>query len=115
MLHTVLATTGLVICIALAVHMALPRRAQAWVDALVSRLFSGVRGQFRRATNWRRQQRETRAAAMEAERVIRRARESALHDEAGRGMGRQRLPPQELRQAQEASLSRDRRQRLRAV
>lgn len=81
MLHTVLATTGLVICIALAVHMALPRRAQAWVDALVSRLFAGVRGQFRRATNWRRQQRETRAAAMEAERVIRRARESALHDE----------------------------------
>lgn len=80
MLHTVLAALGLAICIALAIHMALPYRARAQVDATVARLGAWLRGQVDRATGWRRRQRQTRAAAMEAERVIRRARESSLRD-----------------------------------
>lgn len=80
MFQTVLAATGLVVCIALAVHMALPYRAQARVDSAVAGLWGWVQVQMARATGWRRRQRETRAAALEAQRVIRRARESALHD-----------------------------------
>ncbi|MDR7269118.1 hypothetical protein J2X20_001747 [Pelomonas saccharophila] len=80
MLQTVLAATGLVVCIALGVHMALPYRWQARVDAGVAALQSWAQLQFARLTGWRRRQRQTRAAALEAERVIRRARESALHD-----------------------------------
>ena len=80
MLHTLFAATGLVVCIALAVHMALPWRARARVDAAATGLAAWARGLVARATHWRRQQRQTRAAAQEAERVIRRARESALHD-----------------------------------
>ncbi|HEY8878719.1 MAG TPA: hypothetical protein VIN03_14220 [Roseateles sp.] len=80
MLQTVLAATGLVVCIALGVHMALPYRARARVDAGVARLVGWMQLQMARATGWRRRQRQTRAAALEAERVIRRARESALHD-----------------------------------
>ncbi|MBI3347006.1 MAG: hypothetical protein HY020_07315 [Burkholderiales bacterium] len=77
MLHTLLAATGLAICIALALHMALPHRAQAVVNAGVARLGAWVQAQMDRATGWRRRQRQNRAAALEAERVIRRARESA--------------------------------------
>ena len=77
MLHTLLAATGLAICIALALHMALPYRARARVDAAVAALGGWLRTQVDRATGWRRRQRQTRAAALEAERVIRRARESA--------------------------------------
>ena len=77
MLHTLLAATGLVICIALALHMALPYRLRARVDAAVARLGGWARAQMDRLTGWRRRQRQTRAAALEAERVIRRARESA--------------------------------------
>ena len=80
MFHTVLAAIGLAVCIALAVHMALPYRLRARVDGGVQALLDWVRLQFARLTGWRRQQRQTRAAALEAERVIRRARESALHD-----------------------------------
>ena len=80
MFHTLLAATGLVVCIALAVHMALPWRLQARVDAALARTAGWVRALAARATSWRREQRQTRAAAREAERVIRRARESALHD-----------------------------------
>mgnify|MGYP006921748103 CR=1 FL=1 len=80
MFHTLLAATGLVVCLALAVHMALPGRAKARVDRAVQRVVAWVRLQIARLTGWRRQQRQTRAAALEAERVIRRARESALHD-----------------------------------
>lgn len=82
MFDTVLAATGLVICIALALHMALPWRARARVDAAVARLTGWLRGQMDRATGWRRRQRQTRAAALEAERVIRRARESSQRDAA---------------------------------
>ncbi|HEY1129784.1 MAG TPA: hypothetical protein VGF12_10305 [Roseateles sp.] len=80
MLQTLLAATGLAVCVALGVHMALPYRARAWVDSGRARLVTWVRIQVTRATGWRRHQRQTRAAAQEAERVIRRARESALHD-----------------------------------
>jgi len=81
MLQTLLAATGLAVCIALAVHMALPYRLQARVDAGMAALLSWLQLQIARLTGWRRRQRQTRAAALEAERVIRRARESALHDE----------------------------------
>jgi hypothetical protein len=37
MVHTLLAAAGLAICIALALHMALPYRARARVDAAVAR------------------------------------------------------------------------------
>jgi hypothetical protein len=57
--------------------MALPYRARARVDAAVARLGAWLQAQMDRATGWRRRQRQTRAAALEAERVIRRARESA--------------------------------------
>ncbi|MFT7775239.1 hypothetical protein [Roseateles sp.] len=80
MLHTLLAATGLALCIALGVHMALPYRARSRVDAGLARIVTWVQAQAARATLWRRHQRQTRAAALEAERVIRRARESALHD-----------------------------------
>lgn len=80
MLQTLLAATGLVVCIALAVHMALPYRWQAGVNAAAASLLAWLKRQADRVTGWRRQQRQTRAAALEAERVIRRARESALHD-----------------------------------
>lgn len=81
MFSTVLAALGLATCIALAVHMALPFRARARVDAAASRLTRGLMRQGRaladRFSRWRRDQRDSRAAALEAERVIRRARESA--------------------------------------
>lgn len=77
MFHTVLAVIGLVVCIALAVHMALPYRLRARVDAAVTRLGGWLQAQLDRAVGWRRRQRQTRAAALEAERVIRRAQESA--------------------------------------
>jgi hypothetical protein len=80
MFHTVLAATGLVVCIALAVHMALPYRLRAGVDGRLQAMLAWLRLQMARLTGWRRQQRQARAAALEAERVIRRARESALHD-----------------------------------
>jgi hypothetical protein len=80
MFQTLLAATGLAVCIALAVHMALPYRLQARVDAAAAAVVSWARLQMARLTGWRRRQRQTRAAALEAERVIRRARESALHD-----------------------------------
>jgi len=80
MFQTVLAATGLAVCIALGVHMALPYRWRARVDAGVAALVSWVQLQMARLTGWRRRQRQTRVAALEAERVIRRARESALHD-----------------------------------
>ncbi|MGC3946804.1 MAG: hypothetical protein QM762_20185 [Chryseolinea sp.] len=77
MFHTVLAAIGLAVCIALAVHMALPYRLRARVDAATAGLLGWLQGQFDRAVGWRRRQRQTRAAALEAERVIRRAQESA--------------------------------------
>lgn len=80
MLQLLLAAAGLAVCIALGVHMALPYRVRARVDAGVSRVVGWVQLQMTRATGWRRRQRQNRAAALEAERVIRRARESALHD-----------------------------------
>jgi hypothetical protein len=80
MLYTVFAAVGLATCIALAVHMALPYRARSRVDAALARLGDWVRAQIDRATGWRRRQRQTRAAALEAERAIRRARESSQRD-----------------------------------
>ena len=77
MFHAVLAALGLATCIALAVHMALPYRARARVDAAVARIGGWMHTQADRASGWRRRQRQTRAAALEAERVIRRAQESA--------------------------------------
>jgi hypothetical protein len=85
MVHTLLAAAGLAICVALALHMALPYRARARVDAAVARLGAWLQAQVDRATGWRRRQRQTRAAALEAERVIRRARESA--QQGGRADG----------------------------
>jgi hypothetical protein len=79
MLHTVLAALGLATCIALAVHMALPYRARSAVDAVVARLGAWLRAKLDSAVGWRRRQREARAAALEAQRVIRRARESAMN------------------------------------
>ena len=86
MLNDLLAAAGLVTCIALAVHMALPYRARARVDAQLRRLVGWARAQVDRLTGWRRHQRQTRAAALEADRVIRRARETALR-EGGRPDG----------------------------
>ncbi|KQY89116.1 MULTISPECIES: hypothetical protein [Roseateles] len=77
MVHTLLAVAGLVVCLVLALHMALPYRIRARVDATLARVGAWLQGQASRATGWRRRQRQTRAAALEAERVIRRARESA--------------------------------------
>lgn len=80
MFQTLLAATGLVVCVAMALHMALPERLKSRVDAGLYGALDWCRRQGARLTGWRRQQRQTRAAALEAERVIRRARESALHD-----------------------------------
>lgn len=74
---TVLAALGLTLCVALAVHMVLPYRVRARLDAALGRLTGWLRGRVDRAVGWRRHQRQQRAAALEAERVIRRARESA--------------------------------------
>lgn len=81
MFHTAFAALGLAVCIALALHMALPARPRARVDAALAGLNAWLRTQLARATGWRRRQRQTRAAALEAQRVIRRARESSLRDE----------------------------------
>lgn len=80
MRHELPAVLGLAACIALAVHMALPRRAQARVESLLRSAWAWLQAQWSRLTGWRRQQRQARAAAQEAQRVIRRAREAALHD-----------------------------------
>ncbi|RZL38609.1 MAG: hypothetical protein EOP35_05365 [Rubrivivax sp.] len=80
MLQTVLATIGLAICIAMALHMVMPRRAQARVDAMLDGIGTWMRAQIDRATGWRRRQRQTRAAALEAERAILRARQSSSRD-----------------------------------
>jgi hypothetical protein len=87
MLHDLLAAAGLGLCIALAIHMALPYRAQARVEALLRRLGGWLQLQMNRLTGWRRRQRQTRAAALEAERVIRRAREAALREQGPRPEG----------------------------
>lgn len=79
MLNTVLAVLGLATCIALAVHMALPHRARSRVDGALARLGGWLRAQMDGIVGWRRRQRQTRAAALEAQRVIRRARESSQH------------------------------------
>lgn len=80
MFQTLLAAAGLAVCLVLAVHMALPYRARARLDAGLAGLLARMQKQAARAASWRREQRQARAAALEAERVIRRARESALHD-----------------------------------
>jgi len=80
MSQSLFAATGLAVCIALAVHMVLPYRARIRVDAWVSGLRAMVSGLLTRFTRWRNQRRNSRTAAQEAERAIRRARESALHD-----------------------------------
>jgi len=80
MFHTVLAALGLALCIALALHMALPWRARARVDAAFARLGGWLAAQMGKASGWRRRQHQALAAALEAERVINRARESAQHD-----------------------------------
>jgi hypothetical protein len=77
MFHTVLAVIGLAICVALAVHMVLPYRWRARVDGRFAALAAWMQGRIDRAIGWRRRQRQQRAAALEADRVIRRARESA--------------------------------------
>ena len=79
MLNTVLAVLGLAICIVMAAHMALPYRIRARVDAAVAQVGAWLRGQIDNAVGWRRRQRQTRIAALEAARAIRRARESSLH------------------------------------
>jgi len=81
MLHTVLAALGLATCIALAVHMALPYGARSRVDMAVARLGAWLRAQVDSAAGWRRRQRLNRAATLEAQRVIRRARESSQNGE----------------------------------
>jgi hypothetical protein len=78
MLHTVLAALGLATCIVLAIHMALPYRLRSRADAVLARLGAWLQVQVDGAVGWRRRQRQNRAAALEAERVIRRAQESAL-------------------------------------
>jgi hypothetical protein len=87
MLHPLIAGLGLATCVALAVHMALPVRARERVDAALRRLGLGLHAQAERLTGWRRRQRLSRAAALEAERAIRRAQSSA-HDTAQRDTAR---------------------------
>jgi hypothetical protein len=87
MLYTLFAALGLAVCLALAVHMALPWRARARVDAALRRLAAWVQVQIDRAVGWRRRQRQTRSAALEADRVIRRAREAALREQGQRASG----------------------------
>lgn len=87
MLHDLLAASGLALCIAMAIHMALPYRAQARVDQWLRRVGAWLQAQLDRLTGWRRRQRQTRAAALEAERVIRRARETALREQGSRPEG----------------------------
>lgn len=80
MLHQLPAALGLAICIALALHMALPRRAQARLEGALHGALAWGQAQWARLAGWQRQKRQTREAALEAQRVIRRAREAALHD-----------------------------------
>ena len=87
MLHDLLAATGLVICIAMGLHMALPARLKARVDAVLRRVGGWLRAQVERLVQWRSEQRQTRAAALEADRVIRRAREAALREQGQRHDG----------------------------
>jgi hypothetical protein len=80
MLHPLIASLGLATCLALAVHMALPRTARARVDTALQRLGGWLQAQAERLTGWRRRQRLARAATLEATRAINRAREQARAD-----------------------------------
>ncbi|TXI25337.1 MAG: hypothetical protein E6Q67_01260 [Roseateles sp.] len=86
MAYRVLAALGLAACSAVALHMLLPARWRLRVDAGLRRLAARSQTLFGRALAWRREQRRARAASLEADRVIRRAREAALRDE-GRARG----------------------------
>lgn len=86
MFHQTLAALGLAACAAVAIHMALPRRARLKVDGVLHRLGDALQAQVDRLVGWRRRQRQTRAAQLEADRVIRRAREASLRD-SGRPEG----------------------------
>lgn len=68
-----LAAVGLVICLALAVHMLLPTRPRARVNAAVARLGERLTQALESVRNWRQRRLRERAATDEANELIRRA------------------------------------------
>lgn len=74
MFEKILAATGLLICIGLAVRMVLPATQRYRLDAFGRRLWASLRRGGLKVTNWRRHGAMKRSAAAEAEAAIRRAR-----------------------------------------
>jgi hypothetical protein len=83
MIESILAGAGLITCIALGVHMALPQRLRWRVDSALRRLRAQVlRASAGASEHWR-QQRRSRLARLEAQEVIRRARDASARSPAG--------------------------------
>lgn len=77
LMMNILAGLGLLICIALAVHMALRPKQRHWLDARLRRAAWRLREAWLALRGWRRHGQIKKAAAAEAEAAIRRARSKA--------------------------------------
>lgn len=78
MMEKILASLGLVVCVALLVHMALGARRRQAVDARVARLLQGLRHTAHRLWHWRSSREAARRAADDA---IQRARQGRASGE----------------------------------
>ena len=74
MFNKILAASGLFICIALAVHMALRPALQRRVEASLRRMFWRFRDGWQSLRGWRRRDRMKKTAAIEAALAIEQAR-----------------------------------------
>ena len=77
MFTQVLALLGLLACVALAVHMALRPNQRRWVDARLRRAAWQLQEAWQKLGAWRRRGRLHKAATVEAEAAIERARHKA--------------------------------------
>lgn len=77
MTSNVLAAIGLAICLWMGLRMLLPARLNARIDAVSGRALAGLRGLRSRASNWRRDKKIEKDAALEADEAIRRARSNS--------------------------------------
>jgi len=77
MISNVFAALGLLLCLALAVHMLLRPRQQLWVDARLRRAMWRLRDGWQHLIGWRRRSNLNKSAAAEAEAAIERARKKA--------------------------------------
>lgn len=77
MISNVFAALGLLLCLALAVHMMLRPHQKLWVDARLRRAMWRLRDGWQHLMGWRHRSDLKKAAAAEAEAAIERARAKA--------------------------------------